>query len=262
MFLEPCCIENQLPQLLRRERGHALFQTNGDVTIEKLMQAACCMASGGFGEYWIVVREADIVLMRTLAHWIDRGWIRRLCLLTETDQRTLVASELGTERMKLTDYGWREGLAASQLFCCIGDRETIVVQGEMMLQAATTARVTAYSASVGPNSRMLATDSPAASLIDNLRALLRASKRQKRKTAAPLGSDPNMGESSGTGSSSAADLGESSGTGSADTSEATDQVPVPSDAPAEGSANHQPDGDTQPIDKTTATGDTQPDREA
>ena len=191
MFLEPCCIENQLPQLLRRERGNALFQTNGDVTIEKLMQAACCMASGGFGEYWIVVREADIVLMRTLAHWIDRGWIRRLCLLTETDQRTLVASELGTERMKLTDYGWREGLAASQLFCCIGERETIVVQGEMMLQAATTARVTAYSASVGPNSRMLATDSPAASLIDNLRALLRASKRRKRKAAAPLGSDPD-----------------------------------------------------------------------
>ena len=37
MFLEPCCIENQLPALLRRERGNALFQTNGDVTIEKLM---------------------------------------------------------------------------------------------------------------------------------------------------------------------------------------------------------------------------------
>lgn len=192
--MEPCCVEHMLPQLLRNSKGNALFQTNGDVTIEKLMQAACCMASGGFGEYWIVVREADIVLMRTLAHWIDRGWIRRLCLLTETDQRTLVATELGTERMKLTDYGWREGLAASQLFCCIGERETIVVQGEMMLQAATTARVTAYSALVGPNSRMLATDSPAASLIDNLRALLRASKRKARKKASeaqPSGSDPS-----------------------------------------------------------------------
>lgn len=210
MFLEPCCIENQLPQLLRRELGNALFQTNGDVTIEKLMQAACCMASGGFGEYWIVVREADIVLMRTLAHWIDRGWIRRLCLLTETDQRTLVASELGTERMKLTDYGWREGLAASQLFCCIGERETIVVQGEMMLQAATTARVTAYSASVGPNSRMLAADGDVGSLVENLRALLRASKRRKRKAAAPLGSDPSdTSESSSAPSaeSSAAPLG-------------------------------------------------------
>lgn len=215
-YLEPCCIENQLPALLRREKGNALFQTNGDVTIEKLMQAACCMASSGFGEYWICIREVDVVLMRFLRHWMNRGWIRELRLLTVGDQREMVASELGEERMKLTDYGWREGLAASQLFCCIGDRETIVVQGEMMLQAATTARVTAYSASVGPNSRMLATDSPAASLIDNLRALLRASKRRKR------------GAKSGTSAP------ESSGTGSADTSEATDQVPVPSDAPAEG----------------------------
>ena len=222
MFLEPCCIENQLPQLLRRELGNALFQTNGDVTIEKLMQAACCMASGGFGEYWIVVREADIVLMRTLAHWIDRGWIRRLCLLTETDQRTLVATELGTERMKLTDYGWREGLAASQLFCCIGERETIVVQGEMMLQAATTARVTAYSASVGPNSRMLATDSPAASLIDNLRALLRASKRRKRKPseAQPNGSDTDVASPEGDASagSDPSDTSESSSESSAESS--------------------------------------------
>jgi len=238
-YIEPCCAEHQIPQLIRNSKGHALFQTNGDVTVEKLMQAACCMASGGFGEYWIVVREADIVLMRTLAHWIDRGWIRRLCLLTETDQRTLVATELGTERMKLTDYGWREGLAASQLFCCIGDRETIVVQGEMLLQAATTARVTAYSASVGPNARMLSPDGPAASLIDNLRALLRASKRKTRKKV----SEAQPGEAS---DPKPADLGESSGTGSADTSEATDQVPVPSDAPAEGSTNHQPDADTQP----------------
>ena len=233
MFLEPCCIENQLPQLLRRERGHALFQTNGDVTIEKLMQAACCMASGGFGEYWIVVREADIVLMRTLAHWIDRGWIRRLCLLTEGDQRTLVASELGTERMKLTDYGWREGLAASQLFCCIGERETIVVQGEMMLQAATTARVTAYSASVGPNARMLATDSPAASLIDNLRALLRASKRRKKGAK---GSGTSAPESSGTVPA----------VGSNADGERTTEGLSPSGSPTEDSADHQPDGDTQP----------------
>ena len=222
-----------LPQLLKNSKGNALFQTNGDVTIEKLMQAACCMASGGFGEYWIVVREADIVLMRTLAHWIDRGWIRRLCLLTETDQRTLVASELGTERMKLTDYGWREGLAASQLFCCIGERETIVVQGEMMLQAATTARVTAYSASVGPNSRMLATDSPAASLIDNLRALLRASKRRKRKAAEaqPNGSDLGVASPEGDASqgSDPSDTSESSSAPSSAPSAESSAAPLGSD---------------------------------
>lgn len=184
-YLEPCCIENQLPSLLRREKGNALFQTNGDVTIEKLMQAACCMASGGFGEYWIVVREADVVLMRTLAYWIDRGWIRSLHLLTDGNQQSLVASELGEKRMKQTDYGWREGLASAQMFCCVGDRETIVVQGEMLLAAAQTAMVTSYSATLGTNERMLGSEGAAGSLIENMRAILRVQKRKTRKKKTP-----------------------------------------------------------------------------
>jgi hypothetical protein len=224
-YIEPCCAENQIPQLLRREKGNALFQTNGDVTIEKLMQAACCMASGGFGEYWICIREVDVVLMRFLRHWMLRGWIRELRLLTVGDQREMVASELGDELMKHVDYGWREGLGL-EAFCVVGDRESMVVQGEMLLQPRTEAVMTAYSAAVGPNKRMLGSEGTVGSLIENLRAVLRVSKRRKRKSK-----------------------GESSGTGSADTSEATDQVPVPSDAPAEGkedapaedSADHQPD---------------------
>lgn len=179
-YLEPCCIENQLPALLRREKGNALFQTNGDVTIEKLMQAACCMASGGFGEYWICIREVDVVLMRFLRHWMQRGWIRELRLLTVGDQREMVASELGEELMKHVDYGWREGLGL-EAFCVVGDRESMVVQGEMLLQPRTEAVMTAYSATVGPNERMLGSEGTVGSLIENLRAILRLSKRKARK---------------------------------------------------------------------------------
>ena len=182
MYLEPCCIENQLPSLLRREHGSALFQTNGDVTIEKLMQAACCMASGGFGEYWIAVRAVDVVLMRFLRHWMQRGWIRQLRLLTASDQRELIASELGTELMARTDYGWREGLGL-EAFCVVGDRESMVVQGEMLLAARTEAVMTAYSAAVGPNDRMLGSDGAVGSLVENLRAAIRLSKRKTRKKA-------------------------------------------------------------------------------
>lgn len=179
-YLEPCCIENQLPQLLRRERGNALFQTNGDVTIEKLMQAACCLASGGFGEYWICVREVDVVLMRFLRHWMNRGWIRELHLLTATNQREMVASELGEELMKHVDYGWREGLGL-EAFCVVGDRESMVVQGEMLLAARTEPVMTAYSAAVGPNAWMLSPEGAVGSLVENLRAVLRVSKRKARK---------------------------------------------------------------------------------
>lgn len=179
-YLEPCCIENQLPSLLRREKGSALFQTNGDVTIEKLMQAACCMASGGFGEYWICIREVDVVLMRFLRHWMQRGWIRELRLLTVGDQREMVASELGEELMKHVDYGWREGLGL-EAFCIVGERESMVVQGEMLLAARTEPVMTAYSAAVGPNARMLNSDGAVGSLVENLRAVLRVQKRKAKK---------------------------------------------------------------------------------
>lgn len=128
------------------------------------------------------------MLMRFLARWIDRGWIRCLHLLTESNQQALVKSELGTERIKITDYGWREGLASAQMFCCVGDRETIVVQGEMLPVPATTARVTSYSATLGPNDRMLGSEGVAGSLIENMQAMLRLQKRKadaavKKKTA-------------------------------------------------------------------------------
>lgn len=180
MFVEPCCAEAQIPKLIRNSKGNALFQTNGDVTIEKLMQAACCLASGGFGEYWICIREVDVVLMRFLRHWMNRGWIRELHLLTATDQREMVASELGEELMKHVEYGWREGLGL-EAFCVVGDRESMVVQGEMLLSARTEPVMTAYSAAVGPNERMLGSEGTVGSLIENLRAVLRLSKRKARK---------------------------------------------------------------------------------
>lgn len=178
--MEPCCVEHTLPQLIRNSNGNALFQTNGDVTIEKLMQAACCMASGGFGEYWICIREVDVVLMRFLRHWMNRGWIRELRLLTVGDQREMVASELGEELMKHVDYGWREGLGL-EAFCVVGDRESMVVQGEMLLSARTEPVMTAYSAAVGPNERMLSPEGAVGSLVENLCAVLRVSKRKARK---------------------------------------------------------------------------------
>ena len=193
-YLEPCCIEQQLPRAVKAGKGSALFQTNGDVTIEKLMQAACCMASGGFGEYWICIREVDVVLMRFLRRWMQRGWIRELRLLTVGDQRDLVASELGDELMAHVEYGWREDLG-TEAFCVVGDRESMVVQGEMLLAARTEARMTAYSAAVGPNARMLGSEGAVGSMVENLRAVLRLQKRKvRRKKEDAVGTVPAVAE--------------------------------------------------------------------
>ena len=190
-YLEPCCIENQLPALLRREKANALFQTNGDVTIEKLMQAACCMASGGFGEYWICIREVDVVLMRFLRHWMLRGWVKRLHLLTATDQSEMVASELGEAWMKQTEYGWSDGLQM-EMFCVVGETETVVVSGPMPLQASPRQVLSNYSAFSGPISRLMGREGIVGSLLSNIQAIFRvqqkkaeAAEKQTAETAAP-----------------------------------------------------------------------------
>lgn len=241
MIVEPCCAEHQVPRLIRNGNGNALFQTNGDVTIEKLMQAACCLANSGFGEYWICIREVDITLMRSAKRWYDRGWVKRLHLLTATDQTELVATELGDEWMKLTEYGWSEGMQM-EMFCVVGETETVVVSGPMLLQASPRQMLSNYSAFTGPVSRLMGREGIVGSLLGIIQSVFRVQKKKaeaekaKAEAAAPKKrqakkkSDAEGAKGSGT----TAPLGESSGTGSADTSEATDQVSVPSDAPAEG----------------------------
>ena len=177
MFTEPCCVENTLPKAVRDGKGFTLFQTNGDVTIEKLMTAACCLASGGFGEYWIIVKEADVTLMRFLRRWFDRGWIRQLHLLTTSDQTELVTSELGDQWTAKTEYGWREDLHTS-LFCCVGDRETVVVTGEMLLMPMTTSSMMSYAAAAGPNDRLIANGGFVGSILENLRAIFNIQRKK------------------------------------------------------------------------------------
>lgn len=192
-YIEPCCVENQLPKLLRKEHGgFALFQTQGDVTIEKLMEAVGCMVDFGGGEYWIVVKEVDIQLMRFLRRWFDRKCISRLHLLTVADQTELVASELGDVWMKQTEYGWREDLR-TELFCCVGKRESVVVVGEMLTVARTSSAMTSYAALLGMNEKLMGSEGVIGSLIENLRAVFKmlqrkvegaVKKKSKRKDAA------------------------------------------------------------------------------
>jgi len=167
--------------MLRKEHGgFALFQTQGDVTIEKLMEAVGCMVDFGGGEYWIVIKEVDIQLMRFLRRWFDRKCISRLHLLTVADQTELVASELGDTWMKQTEYGWREDLR-SELFCCIGERESVAVVGEMLTVARTTGAMTSYAAVLGMNDRLMGSEGMIGSLVENLRAMMRLQKRKVRK---------------------------------------------------------------------------------
>lgn len=94
MYIEPCCIDNQLPQLLKQAPyGFVFFQTNGDVTLEKLLGAVSHMA-GNEHVIILTVPEVDVMMLRTMAYYFRRGWMRALLLLTASSQRDLIEGEL------------------------------------------------------------------------------------------------------------------------------------------------------------------------
>ena len=95
-YIEPCCIDRQLPGLIKQSRaGFCFFQTNGDVTLEKLLGAVSHMASGAGGHIlMLTVPEVDIPMLRTLAYYFRRGWTQALLLLTREAQTALIESEL------------------------------------------------------------------------------------------------------------------------------------------------------------------------
>ena len=95
-YIEPCCIDRQLPGLIKQSRaGFCFFQTSGDVTLEKLLGAVSHMASGAGGHIlMLTVPEVDIPMLRTLAYYFRRGWTQALLLLTREAQTALIESEL------------------------------------------------------------------------------------------------------------------------------------------------------------------------
>ena len=96
MYIEPCCIDKQLPALIRRSQGgFCFFQTNGDCDLKKLLDSVSHMASGVGGHVLVLtVPEVDITMLRTLAYYFRRGWTRALLLLTRAVQTELVQTEL------------------------------------------------------------------------------------------------------------------------------------------------------------------------
>ena len=96
MYIEPCCIDKQLPALIRRSQGgFCFFQTNGDCDLKKLLDSVSHMASGGGGHVLVLtIPEVDITMLRTLAYYFRRGWTRALLLLTRAVQTELIQTEL------------------------------------------------------------------------------------------------------------------------------------------------------------------------
>lgn len=134
-YIEPCCIDRQLPGLLKDAKGgFCFFQTSGDVTLQKLMDATSRLAGDGH-VLVMTTAEVDVAMLRTLAYYLRRGWTRALMLLTRTPQTELIATELAEWADRIhyaTDPLVIDGQLA--IIGCgeEGARRAVIIQGALM----------------------------------------------------------------------------------------------------------------------------------
>lgn len=152
MYIEPCCCERQLPQVLRS--GVPFFQTSGDVSFDKLLKS-CASLAGMTLDMLLVVPAVDVPMLSVLCHYYHRGWLTGLSLLTHDDQRSLVSANL-PEALSVT-YAFDPALHDA-LFALTGTAEkpspdapnaTVIINGP--LSSTPTPGITNYSCYFGRN---------------------------------------------------------------------------------------------------------------
>ena len=134
MYIEPCCVDRQLPNLLRENAGNAVFfQTSGDITIAQLMQAVSCMVQAPY-VMLLQVPEIDDATLKTIRYYFQREWQGGLLLLTHDDQSEQIKNLLA-DYLDRIQYAYDPLVADGQLaFARLATDGilSVIIQGAML----------------------------------------------------------------------------------------------------------------------------------
>ena len=169
MYIEPCCVDNELPRLLRQSGGSAvLFQTSGDVTLEHLMKAVMLMVGDRPRVMTLAVPSTDAEVLALLQRYLRLEWVARLRLIT-ADPAPIAAQKLlsmgvDSDRLQLSIVDDARPLG---LLMFSGPSGTVAITGQ--IEPTTHKGFHLYAALYGPSG------SPTLrSFTDPLDALIRA----------------------------------------------------------------------------------------
>ena len=152
MYIEPCCAHKQMPRLLNENKGGVVtFQTSGDVTVMKMMDAVSYLA-GQTHEMVLMVPEIDVKLLRHIRHFVVRGWATKVTLLLNDlcgmSDAEIIAGLEGTEGRVFVFY---DKMVCNGLLSFAGEDGTVVIQGDMLTRMAPGLRM--YAAAYGKDGR-------------------------------------------------------------------------------------------------------------
>ncbi len=127
-FMEPCCIGKTLPPLLRTY-GTMPFQTNGDVTFEKMVKAVSSMA-GNELEMTLSTPEVNVEILRILAWMGRRGWLKCAKILTKSEQYASIHRELDGLVGEIHVY--HHNRVEEGILVFKGEKGVVIIQGKML----------------------------------------------------------------------------------------------------------------------------------
>ena len=149
MYIQPCCIEKELPELLKKQ-PFSFFQSNGDWTVQDLMKAVSSLVPTSV--CLLALPQVDVFLLRTLRTYLSKGWYRALVLVTAEPQGELVKQELNS-MLPLVTYAnhnqVQDGMLALTDF-----GKFLVIQGAMLTEKDFS--LCQYAGFYGPSSTMFA----------------------------------------------------------------------------------------------------------
>ena len=188
MYIEPCCIDNQLPRLLRQSDGHAaMFQTSGDVTLEHMLEALMPMVGDRPRVLTLALPVVDDDVVALLQRYMRLEWVAHLNLITSDTTITTHPSSLtqiGVPMDRITLSIVTDATTLG-LLVFTGATATAAVQGQ--LESSVRKGLHLYSALYAP------TNTPAIrSLTDPIHALINARKVDLSAEAEEEGNQPRV----------------------------------------------------------------------
>ncbi len=130
MYIQPCCIDRQLPEVLRKQKI-SFFQSMGDWTTQDLMKAVSCLVMEDCVAI-MAIYKVDVYLLRTLRTYLAKGWYKGVVLLTHDDQTELIKGELSAYLPKVC-YAHNKQIYESA-FQLTNGHQFLTIIGDLLLE--------------------------------------------------------------------------------------------------------------------------------
>ena len=106
LYIPPCCIHKQLPDLIRQGGAFSVFYSQGDWGLPKLTYAVESMVPSQWQSVTtiLVMPDATLTTARYIERELNMGWSRAIILVTATDQTELLRQNISAEHLPHLTY--------------------------------------------------------------------------------------------------------------------------------------------------------------